>query len=105
MMRGGKVVISVSGDFQAPEPRYYTGLQVTKDPGVSMVYTGFILLIAGCIVTFFMSHQQVVVEVKPAKRGCKVMVAGSSNKNRLGFQQTIKRIAENLERAGSDKAS
>ena len=28
------------------EPRYFTGLQVTKDPGVWVVYAGFILMIS-----------------------------------------------------------
>jgi cytochrome c biogenesis protein len=104
MMRGGNIVISVSGDFAEPEPRYFTGLQVTRDPGVSLVYTGFILLIGGCIVTFFMSHQQVVIEVMARKKGSAVMIAGTSNKNKLGFQQKLERMAESLGRAGNKAA-
>jgi cytochrome c biogenesis protein len=104
MMRGGNVVISVEGDYAEPEPRYYTGLQVTRDPGVGIVYTGFILLIGGCIVTFFMPHQQVVVEVTPVKKGSAVMIAGTSNKNKLGFQQKLERMAESLGRAGNKPA-
>jgi cytochrome c biogenesis protein len=103
VMRGGKVLISVSGDFAAPEPVYFTGLQVTKDPGVIVVYTGFILLIAGCAVTFFMSHQQVMVEVRSQKKGSVVMVSGASNKNKFGNQQKLKRIADHLRRIGSDQ--
>jgi cytochrome c biogenesis protein len=102
VMRGGEVIISVSGDFATPEPDYFTGLQVTKDPGVSLVYTGFILLIAGCAVTFFMSHQQVMLEVQSSKKGSVVMVSGFSNKNKLGFQQKLQRIADTLKRLGSD---
>ncbi len=43
------------------EQAYYTGLQVTKDPGVWYVYAGFILMILGCWVTFFMSHRSVCI--------------------------------------------
>ena len=69
--------------------RYYTGLQVTKDPGVWVVYTGFILMIIGCFITFFMSHQRICVEVINGRKRNKVMVAGISNKNKLGMQNKI----------------
>ncbi|MCK5348851.1 MAG: cytochrome c biogenesis protein ResB, partial [Desulfobacula sp.] len=49
------------------EQKYYTGLQVTKDPGVWYVYSGFILMIIGCWITFFMSHRSYFVEIKKNK--------------------------------------
>jgi cytochrome c biogenesis protein len=106
-MRGGKVVISISGhdhdhDTFSPEKepvnRYYTGLQVTKDPGVWIVYSGFILMIVGCIITFFMSHQRICVEIEVHKKKTSVIVTGSSNKNRFAMENKIKKIAKNLEK-------
>ena len=106
-MRRGAVVISVSG--QKPEtftpdaataPRYYTGLQVTQDPGVWLVYTGFIVMIIGCIITFFMSHQRLCVEVIKQGEKSKVVVTGRANKNKLGMQNRIKRVAQQLEKLG-----
>ncbi|HAY40073.1 MAG TPA: cytochrome c biogenesis protein ResB, partial [Desulfobacteraceae bacterium] len=47
-------IFSIAGYNQ----RYYTGLQVTSDPGVWVVYAGFIMMIIGCFITFFMSHQR-----------------------------------------------
>ena len=88
-MRKGAVVISVS----SYEPRYYTGLQVTRDPGVWVVYSGFIMLILGCFVTFFTSHQHLFVEVVQKKGKCRVTVSGSANKNKLGMEHEVKRIA------------
>ena len=93
-MRGGDVAI-FTGDFQK---RYYTGLQVTKDPGVWFVYAGFILLIAGCYITFFMSHQGYMVEVTPRKKGSSVILYGSANKNKLGMEMAIRRLTEKLEK-------
>jgi len=43
--------------------RYYTGLQVNKDPGVSIVWAGFFLIVAGFIVTFFVSHRRIWVRL------------------------------------------
>jgi cytochrome c biogenesis protein len=76
--------------------RYYTGLQVTKDPGVWVVYSGFIMLILGCYITFFMSHQRICIDIVKKGKKCRVMVSGTANKNKLGMQNKIKRISEKL---------
>jgi cytochrome c biogenesis protein len=91
-MRKGDFVISVA-DYK---PRYYTGLQVTKDPGVGVVYSGFIMIIIGCFIAFFMSHQRLFIEVEKGGKKCKVMVSGTSNKNKLRMKDNLKEIAKNL---------
>ncbi|CAB5117080.1 Cytochrome c-type biogenesis protein Ccs1/ResB [Olavius algarvensis associated proteobacterium Delta 3] len=79
------------------EKRYYTGLQVTRDPGVWIVYTGFILMIAGCFVTFFMSHQQVYVELSESRSGSRVMVTGIAYRNKVSMANRVEAIARQLE--------
>ncbi len=91
-MRKGGVVIAIA-DFL---PRYYTGLQVSRDPGVWVVYIGFILMIIGIYITFFMSHQQICVEVVNKGKKSQVMVAGTSNKNKMGMQKKVTRLSERL---------
>ena len=91
-MRRGELIISVAELKQ----RFYTGLQVTSDPGVWLVYMGFIIMIIGCYITFFMSHQQFCVEVLEKSNYSRVIVYGKANKNKLGVQNKIKRIAEKL---------
>jgi cytochrome c biogenesis protein len=91
-MQKGDMVVSVSDYAQ----RYYTGLQVTKDPGVWVVYSGFILLIIGCYITFFMSHQRLCIDIVKKGKKCRIMVSGTANKNKLGMQNKIKRISEKL---------
>jgi cytochrome c biogenesis protein len=78
------------------EPRYYTGLQVTQDPGVWVVYAGFILMIVGCFITFFMSHQRLCVEITRRGEKSGVMVAGTSNKNKINMQLKVKKFTEAL---------
>jgi cytochrome c biogenesis protein len=90
-MRGGNMVISV-------QERYYTGLQVTKDPGVWIVYSGFILMIAGFFITFFMSHQRICVEIIKGGKKTSVTVSGISNKNRFAMENRIKKLSGKLQR-------
>ena len=91
-MRKGDWTISVSEH----EHMYYTGLQVTRDPGIWLVYTGFIMMIIGCFISFFMAHQKICVEVTETADGSKVKVSGSANKNRLGMQEKVKKISMKL---------
>lgn len=93
-MRKGDVVIAVASH----DHRYYTGLQVTKDPGVWVVYSGFILMIIGCFVTFFMSHQRLCIEVTRKGNQSMVMVAGTSNKNKVGMQRKIEILSEKFDK-------
>ncbi len=91
-MRKGDLIFSVA-DY---DDRYFTGLQVTCDPGVLIVYSGFVIMIIGCFITFFMSHRRLCIEVKKNGNKTKVMVAGTANKNKLGMQVRLKQFSQNL---------
>lgn len=93
-MRKGEWIIEVEGS----EDRCYTGLQVTKDPGVSLVYAGFILMIIGFWVAFFMSHQKILVEVTSSTNSSSVKVFGSANRDRIHFEKQVGKLAEELSR-------
>jgi cytochrome c biogenesis protein len=96
-MRKGDVVISVSDIRTEPaEVRYFTGLQVSRDPGVWVVYTGFILIIIGCFVTFFMSHRRICIDIVKSGKKCRIVITGSANKNKLGNEQKLKAMAQIL---------
>jgi cytochrome c biogenesis protein len=75
------------------ETTYYTGLQVNRDPGVPLVYTGFCLLILGLFMTFFMHHKRVWVQVSESKGRVTVRVAGRSNKNQAGMEKELDDLA------------
>ena len=95
-MRKDKWLISVAD----AKYWYYTGLQVTKDPSVWIVYIGFMIMILGCFITFFMSHQRIFIEVLDKDKHRAVLVSGSADRNKLGMNKKIKTIAEKLNRLG-----
>lgn len=74
----------------------YTGLQVTKDPGVWVVYTGFILLCIGPLIAFFGSHRKLWIRIQDRKGQAAVLVAGSANRNRLGFEREFNALVDEV---------
>jgi cytochrome c biogenesis protein len=78
----------------------YTGLSVTKDPGVWVVWIGCGLMIFGLILSFFFSHQRIWVRILKSPEG-EVVLAGSANKNRVGFEKTFGDLVEEIRKRNS----
>jgi len=74
----------------------YTGLQLTRDPGVWVVWLGCALLCLGCYIICFLSHQRLWIQVEPAKGDFTLTMAGASSKNMLSFSQTFEQIQKQL---------
>lgn len=91
-MRKGIVAVSIG----EAETRYATGLQVTYDPGVWVVYTGFLLMIAGCYVTFFRSHRQVYAEIHASEGTTHLKIYGIANRNRLGLERWLEGLIHRI---------
>ena len=75
---------------------YATGLQIAKDPGVGWVYTGCILILAGLFTTFFLSHRKIWIFICRKNQKTSVYMAGSTNKNKSGFDEVFLILAEKM---------
>ena len=77
----------------AENTRMYTGLQVAKDPGVNVVWLGCLLLTAGMMISFFVSHRRIWIRLAEGPHGkLEVTAAGSANRNRPAFEKTFASI-------------
>jgi cytochrome c biogenesis protein len=73
----------------------YTGLQVNKDPGVWLVWTGSLMLVAGIMMAFFMSHKKFWIRIGKDKKGrVEVTAGGMTNKNKLAFAGEVKKLVD-----------
>jgi cytochrome c biogenesis protein len=52
-------------------------------------------MIFGLIVSFFFSHQRVWVRISKDSEG-EIVFAGSTNKNRVGFEKTFSQLVEEI---------
>jgi cytochrome c biogenesis protein len=78
------------------QPRYYSGLQVNRDPGVWVVWAGCFLMMAGFYMTFFMSHRRIWVRMTERKGETLVEMMGSSHRNRTDFEKELDRVGKSL---------
>jgi cytochrome c biogenesis protein len=85
------------------DTRYYTGLEVAKDPGVPLVWTGCFLMVGGFFVTFFMSHRHVWIRIAPEKNRTRISVAGNASKNPVGLERELLHLSRSLEQDLNEK--
>ena len=75
----------------------YTGLQVNNDPGEILVWLGSMLLIAGIMIAFFLSHKKLWISLRTDKKGkSELKIGGTANKNRDAFAREMEQIIQNL---------
>jgi cytochrome c biogenesis protein len=71
---------------------YYTGLEVSRDPGVWVVWFGFALILFGLYVNFFLYHRRIyLLQISQG-----VLVAGTSIKNKEGFREEFEKLKGKL---------
>ncbi|WP_017652263.1 cytochrome c biogenesis protein [Fortiea contorta] len=68
-----------------------TGLQIKADPGIPIVYTGFALLMAGVVMSYF-SHSQIWA----LQKGDRLYIGGKTNRAQVAFEREILDLLNNL---------
>jgi cytochrome c biogenesis protein len=95
--RGGDFIFSLT-DILVKD---FTVLQVTRDPGVVIVWVGCTLLIIGLIMAFFVAHQRLWVHLEREKGGTvRILIGGNTNRNRVYFERRFLDIVKELKKLG-----
>jgi len=76
---------------------YATGLQVSKDPGVWLVYIGCGLMLLGLYMAFFLSHKRIWLYLQTDSDKPVLHMAGSTNKNKQGFEKIFQDLKSQID--------
>lgn len=84
-------------DFRAMDMGYYTGLEVSHEPGQWLVWAGVVLMGVGLFVAFYLVHMRVWVAAITNPQGILVLwIGGQANKNRDRFEQKFNDLVGNI---------
>lgn len=68
-------------------------LSVQRDPGATVVYVGFILLVLTLVAVFFFSHQRVWAAITGSPDGARILLGGNTNRNWNAFEEKFNKFA------------
>ena len=99
-------------EFQGKDVQmaYFTGLEVSHEPGQWGVWGGVILMGFGLVVVFYLVHTRIwVVPVRDAAGNLQLWIGGTANKNKDAFEQrfndVVKQIESNLKTSAQPEVS
>ena len=76
----------------------FTGLQVTKDPGLWVVWSGCTFLVLGMILAFYYPHRRIWVKVEKGDKKNHVFIGGTSNRNPWDFKREFLNVINNIKK-------
>jgi len=82
------------------EKKYYTGLQVVRDPGVPLVAFGGFLMVAGLILRHFLPYRRIWIRVDKAGKQTRISFAGRSYRNQAGLNRELDRLCRRSREEG-----
>ena len=79
------------------KPGYFTGLEVSHEPGQWAVWTGVVLMGIGLTIVFYLAHTRFwAVPVHDANGKLALWIGGTANRNREALEQRFRTLAEKI---------
>ncbi|MEW6544465.1 MAG: cytochrome c biogenesis protein ResB [Nitrospirota bacterium] len=78
------------------QPKKFTGLQITKDPGVNVVWIGSTMIVVGITLSSFIYHRRLWAKVVPTDAGVTVHLGGNTHKSQIDFQKEFRKLTEKI---------
>jgi cytochrome c biogenesis protein len=89
-----------SYEFQGKDVQmaYFTGLEVSHEPGQWGVWGGVLLMGFGLVVVFYLVHSRIwVVPVRDAGGNLQLWIGGAANKNKDAFEHRFNDVVQQIE--------
>jgi len=71
---------------------FYTGLEVSRDPGIWVVWTGFAAILLGLYINFFMYYRRIYIRKVPDG----IIVAGHAFRNHDAFREEFEKLKKKV---------
>lgn len=79
------------------KPSYYTGLEVTRNPGADTILFGIAMMTLGIILSFYLYHKRYWILLEPSKNGkVRMLFAGATTKGKHEFSKEMDKIVSEI---------
>ncbi len=86
-------------DYKDLKPGYYTGLEVSYEPGQWGVWAGSLLMAIGLGMVFYLAHTRIwAMVINDGAGNAALWIGGTVNKNREPFQERFQTLAQEIEK-------
>lgn len=84
-------------EFIGYQPKKFTGLQIARNPGISMVWVGCTMLVVGMTLSSLIYHRRLWAKVVPDEMGVRVYVGGTTHKSQIDFDKEFRKLTEKIQ--------
>jgi cytochrome c biogenesis protein len=77
----------------------YSGIQMSKDPGVNLIWAGCVLLMAGLFIAFYWPPRDIRFILKESNGKTEIIAAGRATKGKLSLESEFHKIMASLRRS------
>jgi cytochrome c biogenesis protein len=93
--RDGDLVFLLKNYHEVP----YSGITAVKEPGLGLVFAGFILICIGFLFPIASSMGRFSVRVSPGAKTTEIIVQGAPGKLKVGFDALFKRLVDGIRKS------
>ncbi len=83
--------------FDNYSAKFYTGLEVKRDPGVPVVWLGCGLLVFGMTLSFVLQQRKVWAIISEENGRAVVEIGGVTMKNKMAFEREFQQVVQNIQ--------
>ncbi len=84
-------------EITAYGPSKYTGLQIAKNPGITIVWTGCLMIVVGMALSSFIFHRRLWVNIQSEGEGTVLHVGGNTHKGQIDFTREFSELLERIQ--------
>lgn len=79
------------------KPKKFTGLQIAKNPGINIVWTGSTMIVVGITLSSFIYHRRLWAKIVPDQAGVTVYLGGTTHKSLIDFQREFTKLTQRIQ--------
>lgn len=79
-------------------PRYYTGIQIRKNPGVPLIWVGIVLMTISLLMVFYSRKRRLWIFISPSEKGGTEVSVGGTASNQAAFAHDFESLVEGMKK-------